>query len=56
MKGYAPRRGFYIGLGHDEEVLTFFIIDGSYVIFIAILAFSFLYNHKMNALHDPFLD
>ncbi|KAM9830923.1 N-fatty-acyl-amino acid synthase/hydrolase PM20D1.2-like isoform 1-T10 [Syngnathus typhle] len=20
MKGYAPRRGFYIGLGHDEEV------------------------------------
>lgn len=21
IKGYAPRRGFYIGLGHDEEVL-----------------------------------
>ncbi|CAN9516000.1 unnamed protein product [Ophioblennius macclurei] len=20
MKGYAPRRGFYIGLGHDEEI------------------------------------
>ena len=24
-KGYAPRRGFYIGLGHDEEVLNIFI-------------------------------
>lgn len=23
IKGYVPRRGFYIGLGHDEEVLTF---------------------------------
>lgn len=23
-KGYAPRRGFYIGLGHDEEVLQLF--------------------------------
>ncbi|KAM7405059.1 hypothetical protein PAMP_012348 [Pampus punctatissimus] len=23
IKGYAPRRGFYIGLGHDEEVSGF---------------------------------
>uniref|UniRef100_A0A3Q4B9W0 Peptidase M20 dimerisation domain-containing protein n=1 Tax=Mola mola TaxID=94237 RepID=A0A3Q4B9W0_MOLML len=23
MKGYVPRRGFYIGLGHDEEVSGF---------------------------------
>ncbi|XP_071750630.2 N-fatty-acyl-amino acid synthase/hydrolase PM20D1.2-like isoform X1 [Centroberyx gerrardi] len=23
LKGYAPRRGFYIGLGHDEEISGF---------------------------------
>lgn len=25
IKGYAPRRGFYIGFGHDEEVGEAFI-------------------------------
>lgn len=24
LKGYAPRRGFYISLGHDEEVFLFY--------------------------------
>lgn len=27
LKGYAPRRGFYIGLGHDEEVCKQFHCD-----------------------------
>lgn len=30
IKGYAPRRGFYIGLGHDEEVLKLFIVSELY--------------------------